>query len=189
MCESNSRAWAAPPETSDRVIRAATGRGWDQWCDLIEASRVAPTDHSAIVAYAIDNMAVAPENIGWWAQGVAVGFERITGVRLPHQMPDGTFTANRSKTIQADVQVLREALLDDDARRLLFPGENTTLRSRPTSKTIRLGVGPGIAGITIKEGRGGRITVVIAHEKLPRYDDVERWKSYWEQWLAGLERS
>jgi hypothetical protein len=30
------RDWASEPEQSDDVIRANTGRGWDEWCRLID---------------------------------------------------------------------------------------------------------------------------------------------------------
>ena len=34
---SGRRVWASEPEHTDEVIRAKTGRGWDDWCDLIDA--------------------------------------------------------------------------------------------------------------------------------------------------------
>jgi hypothetical protein len=37
-----------------------------------------------------------------------VGYERITGLRLRHQHPDGTFSAGKSGTISVDSGALRE---------------------------------------------------------------------------------
>lgn len=104
----------------------------------------------------------------WWAQAITVGWERITGRRLPHQMADGTFTANRSATITTDAIALREMLLDGDGRLDLFAGLDTELRSRPTSKNVRVGLGGGVAEIAITARGARRATIAIAHAKLSR---------------------
>jgi hypothetical protein len=61
---------------------------------------------------------------------VTVGWERVTGRRLPHQMADGSFTANRSATIAVDPSALRELLLAEAGRAGLFPDLDPPLRSR-----------------------------------------------------------
>jgi hypothetical protein len=33
------RTWAAEPEMRYETVRSATGRGWDEWCDVIDAWR------------------------------------------------------------------------------------------------------------------------------------------------------
>jgi hypothetical protein len=141
--------------------------------------------HTAIATYLREQQGVD----GWWAQAVTVGYERITGIRLPHQQPDGTFTAGKSKTVRADPVILRETLLDDDDRRDLFPGKDTVLRSRPASKVIRLGIGPGVAQLALDPLADGRVTVSIAHEKLPTTDSVDEWKLYWSDWLAAIDEA
>ena len=73
---------------SDDAVREATGRGWDEWVALIEEWGGHGDGHGAIARW-VEEQGVD----GWWAQTVTVGFERITGIRLPHQMADGTFTA------------------------------------------------------------------------------------------------
>ena len=112
----------------------------------------------------------------WWAQGVTVGYERITGRRLPFQRPDRTFAASKSKTI--DSAVLREWRLDDQPRSALLGGEFSELRSKPESKVIRVAVGPGVAQIALDHVGDGRTTVTIAHEQLPTPDDVDKWKFF-----------
>lgn len=177
------RVWASEPEHSDEVIREATGRGWDEWCDLIDAWPGNDDGHAAIATFVQDQHDIG----GWWAQSVTVGYERITGRRLPHQRPDGTFSASRSATIRVDTQALRTALLEEEGRASLFPGMETELRSRPSSKNIRLRVGPGTAELAIDERDDGRAKVTVQHEKLPEFDDVDLWKSFWGDWLAALD--
>jgi hypothetical protein len=98
-------------------------------------------------------------------------------------MPDGTFTVTKTRTVAVASQNVREMLLASERRTDLFPGLETELRSRPTSKTIRLKIGPGIALVSLeaKGDHGTRITV--AHEQLPTFDVVEEWKHYWAAWL------
>lgn len=177
------RTWASEPDLSDESIRDRTGRGWDDWCETIDAWPGNAGGHTAIASFLRDDHGVD----GWSAQAVTVGYERITGRRLPYEQPDGTFTASRSRTIALAPELLREMLLDDDGRRDLFPGHETELRSRRTAKSIRLGLGPGTALISLESAAGGRTTVAVAHEKLPSFDDVEEWKFYWGEWLEAID--
>lgn len=184
-----SNGWAAPPEMSQEAIVEGTGRGWDEWVELIEGWVAAdPLLGHPEVARRLE----AEGGINaWWSQGVTVGWERITGRRLPYQRADGTFTAGKSRQVPVEAPLLRALLFDDEARADLFPGEVTEVRSKPTSKTIRLLVGPGVAVFSLAPVSSPPAStpttrVTIAHERLPTYDQVEAWKDYWTQWLDGL---
>lgn len=177
------RAWVSQPELSDVSVRSATGRGWEQWCDILDAWPGHTEGHPAIVAYLREEHGVD----GWWAQSVTLGYERITGLRLPYQQPDGTFTANKTRTVTTDAAVLREVLVDDGERADLFPGLETNRRSRPTAKVIRLGIGRGTAQIALEPRDDGRVTVSISHERLGSPDEVDHWKAYWSDWLTAID--
>ena len=176
------RAWVSEPEMNDEAVRGATGSGWDEWCDVIDDGPGMDAGHKEIVAFLQEE-----HNVGaWWAQGITVGYERISGLRLPHQNPDGTFTAGKSKTADVDAETIRAALLDAEDRKDLFPGQETELRSQPGSKVVRLGIGGGVAQIALDSATEGRTRVSIQHEKLNAPEDVERWKSYWADWLDAI---
>lgn len=189
-----TRKWVAEPEVSDRAVVEATGKSWDQWCDEIAAwANTGPdgpiTDHTAIAAYLQTEVKVDP----WWAQTVTGGYERITGLRLPYQRPDGTFTAGKSATVTIDGAELRRMLVDEQDRADLFPGHHTELRSRPDAKRLRFSLGPGVVQITVdpakakaKADQAERYKVSVSHEKLPTFDDVETWKHYWTEWLEAI---
>lgn len=180
---SQDRPWVSLPEMSDNAVSAATGRSWNEWCELIERWPGHSEGHQAIATY----LEAEQDLDGWWSQAVTIGFERITGLRLPHQMADGTFTANKSRTITVDGQQLRTMLLDENARTDLFPGESTNLTSKPSAKNIRIAIGGGSAQIAIAAA-GNRTKITIQHSRLATFDDVERWKFYWSDWLDTLER-
>lgn len=181
------RSWAAIPEVSDQAVRSATGRGWDEWVDLLETDPVVEQDHTAVAAWVRETHGVD----GWWAQAVTGGWERITGRRLPGEMPDGTFTVNRSRTLSADVDVdratLRALLLDDDEREALFPSMDSSLRSSATAKTLRIGLPEGVAQIAVEERDDGRVRVAVQHQGLPTPGGVEPWRTFWTDWLTALD--
>ncbi len=178
-----NRVRVADPETADETVSAATGRGWDDWCDVIDAWPGHTDGHGAIAAHLSEAHGVEP----WWSQTITVGYERITGRRLPYQRPDGTFTASKSATVPIGADALRKLLLDGDDRVDLFPGLDVELRSQPSSKTIRLRIGPGIALVDLEPRDDRRTTVTVAHEGLPHFDDVADWKSYWSEWFQALD--
>lgn len=179
------RSWVAQPDMSDDSLRAATSRGWEEWRDIIDAWPGHSEGHTAIAAYIRDDLGID----GWWAQTVTVGYERITGLRLPYQQPNGTFSAGKSRTVNADATTLRAMLLDDTDRTDLFPGFETEVRSRPASKVVRIAIGPGTAQIALDALPDGRTRVSIVHERLPSFDEVEQWKTYWSEWLMAIDES
>ncbi|MGH8926680.1 MAG: hypothetical protein ACRDWA_18955 [Acidimicrobiia bacterium] len=183
--KSSGRKWIAEPEMSEEKIRAKTGRGWDEWTDLLDSWSAVTKGHTAIATHVREGYGVD----GWWAQSVTVGYERIKGLRLRYQGPDGTFTANKSKTVKVDPKALRRMLLNDEDRNDLFPGFETELRSRPNAKALRVGVGPGVAMFSIDPLEDGRAKVTVSHEKLESTEDVELWKKYWSEWLTAIDRS
>jgi len=180
-----ARTWVAAPELSDEAIRAGTGKGWEDWCVLIDQFPGRTDSHTAIAKHVRDDLGAGD----WWAQAVTVGYERITGLRLPHQMPDGTFTANKSGTVTIESDMLRRLLLDDDDRAQLFPNVPAELKSKPTAKAIRVAIGPGSAIIRLEERNGGRTQIAIQHSQLPTFDDVEEWKFYWGEWLEAIDEA
>ncbi len=179
------RPWVSEPETGDDAVLLATKRSWDDWCDLIDRWPEHSEDHAKIAAYLQRTHALD----AWWAQTVTVGYERITGLRLPYQRPDGTFSAGRSRTVNIVASELRAMLLNDDERSHLFPGHTTILRSKLASKVIRIAIGPGVAQIGIEARTDDRVKVSVIHEKLPEFGDVEEWKFYWSEWLAAIDQS
>ncbi len=177
------RRWASEPDHSDEVIRERTGRGWDEWRELIDSWPGHSEGHAAIAAWLQKQHQID----GWWAQSITVGWERITGRRQRGQMADGTFTANKSAAVTTDPQTLREMLVNDAGREVLFPQMSTELRSRPTSKNVRLRLEEGVAEIAITPKADGRSTVTIAHTKLASSHHVAHWKAFWSDWLAVLD--
>ncbi|HEY3428576.1 MAG TPA: hypothetical protein VGK83_07930 [Acidimicrobiia bacterium] len=181
----SSRNWVAEPEHTEETIKANTGRGWEEWRKVLDAWSADTKGHTAIAAHLREKHGVD----GWWSQAVTLGYERIKGLRLKYQGTDGTFTANKSKTVRADAKLLRRMLVSEKDRKDLFPDFETELRSRADANTLRIGIGNGAALIYIEPLADGRAKVTISHEKLSSTEDVELWKKYWSEWLTALDGS
>lgn len=179
------RPWVAEPETSDAAVAAATGRGWDEWVDLVESGEVDRAEHAAVAAWLAEEHGLD----GWWSQTVTVGWERITGRRLPGQRPDGTFTATVSRTVELDGPGLDAALRDASSLADLFPDLDVELRSRPGTRSVRLGMPVGVALVTVARRGDGRATVTVNHEKLPDHDRIRAAKEFWSTWIATVADS
>lgn len=172
----------ADPGATDELVRERTGKGWDEWREAIDAWPGNLDGHTAVARWVEEEHGID----AWWAQQVTVGWERITGRRLPNQLADGSFTASRSATVEVDAEELRARLLDDEQRAALFPDHATTLRSRPTSRNVRLGLPEGVAELAMAPKPDGRVTITVQHHKLPSPEAVSTWKAFWGDWLAGL---
>lgn len=178
-----NRVWVAEPEFGDAAVTKATGQGWEAWCDVIDNWPRHVDGHAAIATYLREQHNVD----AWWAQSVTVGYERILGKRLPYQRADGTFTATKSRTVPINQAVLRALLLDDQERQGLLPGVRNELRSRPSTKRIRLALDSGTVTIGLEELATAKTKIDIAHEQLPTFDEVEQWKFFWSEWLDALQ--
>lgn len=183
-----SPSWVSDPEVSDSRVREHTGHGWEEWVRMIDDGPGRGAEHAAIAAWVLEEHGID----GWWAQSVTVGYERITGLRLPGQMKDGTFTISRSRTMDMDPEEFRQGLFDEDTRSELLPGLRSSARSKPTTKAPRFSLSDAQSGEELGvlqfrvDSYGGRPKLVVSHEKLLTPETAERWKEYWEAWLKDF---
>jgi hypothetical protein len=180
--EATSPRMTSAPTVDDARVRAATGRGWDEWCAIVEAWEGDHDDHGAIASFLTEDHSLP----GWWAQTVALGYERLSGRRLPGQRADGTFTAGCSRTVEEPEDRLRHRLLDPTTRAAMFPDHAVTLRSRPSSRSIRLDLGEGIVVLSLSARPDGRTTVHVEHAGLADPEAADRWRGHWTSWLDSL---
>lgn len=181
--DDEARAWVTEPEFTDAVIIENTGRSWNEWRELIESWPGHVDGHAAVAAHIEAEYGIN----GWWSQGVTVSWERISGRRLVNQRADGSFEASKTRTVTVDRDALRAALFDDAERVELFPGLDTEMRSKPTTKVPRVAFPDGTALFTLTPLDDGRLRINVAHGQLESPDAVEYWKGYWSQWLEAVD--
>jgi hypothetical protein len=176
---------AAEPGMSDAAITRRTGRGWDDWFQLLDAWGGAARTHTEIARHVRDGLGVD----GWTSQSVAVGYERARGLRAVHQTLRG-FEVRVSKTVAASAEEVWAAFVEPTARkRWLEPG---LLRSRSaagtTGRSARFEVpsdGTRV-NVAIQPKGEGRVSVAVNHERLADAADVAAHRAAWRARLDRL---
>jgi uncharacterized protein YndB with AHSA1/START domain len=179
---------AAPPAlaTSDEAIRRRTGRGWEQWFDLLDDWGAAERPHREIARWVAAPLGIEP--LVWEAQAVTVSYERARGLRAVGEHADG-FAITASRTVAVPVDRLYEAFVDESLRERWLPGEELRERTATRPKSARFDWGHGhtrvIVGFTAKGD--AKSTVALQHERLADAEEAERMKARWRERLVALK--
>ena len=179
------RATEAPTLTmSDDAIRRRTGRGWEEWFDLLDQWDAAERTHKEIARWLREEQGVD----GWGAQSVTVSYERARGLRAFGERPEG-FSITASKTLAVPVEQVYDAFVDESLRaRWLRDGE---LRERTATKprSARFDWGDGRTRVVVGFDAKGdaKSTVALEHVRLADAETAERMKRYWRDRLARLK--
>jgi hypothetical protein len=139
------RASEGPALTmSDDAIRRRTGRGWEEWFDLLDESGAGERSHAEIARWLADEEGVR----GWDAQSVTVSYERARGGRAVHERPDG-FSITASKTVAVPVERLYDAFVDGSLRGRWLPGGELRERTVSKPKSARCDWGDGTTRVNV----------------------------------------
>ncbi|MEU8244631.1 hypothetical protein [Nonomuraea sp. NPDC048916] len=179
-------AGAAPAlATSDEAIRQRTGRGWEEWFDLLDAAGMARRPHRDIARWVAESQGVVP--LAWTAQAVTVSYERVRGGRAVGQRSDG-FAISVSRTVGAPVDRLFTAFVDEAERRLWLPDARLRQRTatRPRSARFDWGEDGTRVNVTFVAKGDGRSTVTVEHVRLADADEAEKARQWWRQRMAML---
>jgi hypothetical protein len=169
--------------TGEAAVAEATGRGWGEWLDILDAAGCRGMSHREIVALLDRRYALSP----WWQQSVTVAYERARGLRAVHQKVDG-FAIGASRTIAASPDRVYRAWTDDFVRESWLPGQPLLIRSATRRKSIRGVWRDGTRLDVSLWPRGpGRCLVQVQHEQLWSAHDVERFRAFWKARLDVLQ--
>jgi len=165
---------------NEESLRAATGRGWQQWYEVMDAAGADGWTHNRIAAWLVAEHAVEP----WWAQGVTIAYEQERGIRVPGQRSDGSFGVTASKAVRADQPTALDAAAAAVAQEWGQPASRSagnrypSLRwSLPGGERIELMVDP---------TANGRTRVSLGAENLPGPELTEQWRARLKQVLAAV---
>lgn len=176
--------------TSDQAIRQRTGRGWEEWFDLLDEAGMADRPHRQVAHWVADTLGVVP--LAWAAQAVTVSYERARGGRAVGQHSDG-FTITASRTVPVASEVVFDAFADDTLRGDWLPGVDLRPRTvtRPRSarfEWISDGEPDGTrVHITIQPKTGTSSTVTVEHIRLPDQATATARKTWWREQLTTLK--
>jgi hypothetical protein len=179
------RASEGPALTmSDDAIRRRTGRGWEEWFDLLDESGAGERSHAEIARWLADEEGVR----GWDAQSVTVSYERARGGRAVHERPDG-FSITASKTVAVPVERLYDAFVDGSLRGRWLPGGELRERTVSKPKSARFDWGDGTTRVNVGFVAKGdeKSSVAVAHERLADGEEAERMKAFWRGRMVALK--
>jgi uncharacterized protein YndB with AHSA1/START domain len=178
--------YAALAGMSDAAVKAKTGCTWERWVNALDYHRADAMAHRDIAELVSTKFKVG----SWWAQTVAVGYERIKGLRTRGQQRDGTYEATKSRTFDVPVATLFSAWADAKRRRRWLNGAATKVRTSAAPKSIRLDWADGedraIIAVGFTPKGGGKSAVAVAHDKLPDRETANRIKQYWSERFDAL---
>ena len=168
---------------SDSVIKAKTGCTWERWVTALDYHGAEKMSHGEIAALVNKKYKIP----GWWSQTVAVGYERIKGLRAWGQRSDGSYEAGKSRTYNVPVETLFDAWADADTRRRWLAGVNVEVRTANPARTMRLGWNDGtIVAVGFTPKGKSKSAVALAHTKLPDRETSDRLKAFWSERLDAL---
>jgi hypothetical protein len=169
---------------SDEAIRRRTGRGWEEWFDLLDDWGATERPHKEIARWLVDQQGAD----GWGAQSITVSYERARGLRAVGEHADG-FAITASKTVAVPVDRLYDAFVEESLRRRWLPDADLRERTATKPKSARFDWGDGPTRVVVGfESKGAsKSLAALQHEKLPDAEEAERMKAYWRERVTALK--
>lgn len=170
---------------SDASLKAKTGCAWDKWVKALDHVNAHTWPHGKIAEHVYEKYKIS----GWWAQTVAVGYERIRGLRDIGQRRGGSFEATKSRTFAVPVSVLYEFFAVSRARAKWLPGVKLAVRKANPNKSVRFTWEDKTSVEVWLTSKGPeKSAAAIQHRKLPDKESAARSKAYWGARLDALEK-
>lgn len=178
----------------DETLADSTGIEWEEWLVLLERAGGESLSHRQLARVAgalIEERGPCP-NPDWWAQSVAIAFERHIGRRMTGQGEDGTFQASCSRTLVGSLDEIAAAWalradVDGLPLGLTWQGE-PRLSSSEKWRYWRCGLSDGTR-LVVSVGsspRGDRSVLTLTHEGLPDAGSRERSLAGWRAVLQEV---
>jgi hypothetical protein len=181
---------ASEPEpqlvTSDEQIRERTGRGWEEWFDLLDEWGAAGRPRREISRHLAGVQGLDP--LAWNVQAVVKSYERARRGYVVGQHENG-FAVTASKTVAVPVERLFAAVVDPAERERWLPDGELRERTTLPPRSARFDWGDGSSRVHISVAAKGeaKSTAVLSHERLADAAEAERMKAYWRERVATLK--
>ena len=172
----------AKAPVSDETVKRATGRDWAEWCRVLDKAGANTMKHTAIAQMVHDKF----DGGDWWSQMVTVGYERLRGLRVAGERPDG-FEISRSKTIDAPIDRVYAAWHSPAKRKRWLADPDIEISTTTPSKSLRF---KWIDGTSRAEAsfaaKGEKTAVTVSHRKIKGEKAAQKMKKYWAAQLESL---
>ena len=182
-----AQAAATPPlATSDENIRRRTGRGWEEWFDLLDDWGAADRPHREIARRLAEEQGAEP--LARNVQAVVGSYERARGLRAVGEHADG-FAITASKTVGVPVESLYDAFVVEGRRARWLPDARLRERTATRPKSARFDWDDGETRVHVAFAAKGetRSVVTVEHARLAGAEEAEAMKAWWRGRLAALK--
>ena len=167
---------------SDASIKKGTGCAWERWVKALDHDGAKEMTHRDLARH----IRAKYDTPDWWTQTVAVGYERIRGLRARGQRRSGEWEVTKSKTIAVPMKKLFAAFNDAKKRAKWLDAKITVRTSRP-EKSMRVHFEDGTPIDIGFYPRGeSKSQVAIQHSKLASKADADRMRAFWAEKLDVL---
>ena len=172
--------------TTDEKIRERTGRGWEEWCAILDEWGAFERSHRDIARWLADQQGLHP--LAWNVQAVVSSYELSHGLRQVGEKDDG-FAITVSRTVTVGVDELYDAFVQEQRRTGWLSDDRVAARTatRPKSARFDWAGGPTRVNVTFLAKAQGKSTVALEHRRLADADEADRMKGYWRDQLASLK--
>ncbi len=169
---------------SDEAVLRRTGRGWEEWFDLLDEWGAGERAHKETARWVGESHDID----GWSAQAVTLAYERARRGRAIGEKPEG-FSVGAQKTVAVPVERLFDAFVDESLRTRWLPDGELRERTATRPKSARYDWGDGSTRVIVGFDAKGeaKSTVAIEHERLANAGEAKRMKAYWRERVAALK--
>jgi len=175
--------FAAIARLSDESVKKATGCDWTKWVFVLDKAGGKEMSHPELVKHIREKY----KTPSWWTQMVAVGYERIRGLRAQGQQRTGEWTITKSKTIAVPLAKLYAAFSNARQRAKWLPGVKLTIRTSTVNKSMRIRWEDGSPVDVGFFARGEtKSQVALEQRKLASKADADRIRAFWSERLDAL---
>ncbi len=167
---------------SDEKVEKATGCNWEKWVFVLDRADAKSMSHRELAQYISDKY----DTPGWWTQMVAVGYERIRGLRAMGQRRSGEWEVSKSKTVPVPVKKLFAAFKTARGRAKWLDAKPEVRTANP-DKTIRLRWEDGTpVDVYFLPQGAAKCRVAIQHRKLRSKEEADKMRAFWAERLDAL---
>jgi hypothetical protein len=165
--------------TSDAEIRRRTGRGWEEWFDVLDAWGATERSHRDIAKWLAAEQLGGISALAWDAQAITHGYELTRAMRQVGEHEDG-FRASVSRTIGASAHEVYAAFL--------AAGWDLSVRTATAPKRARFDCPDGTSRVHVvfDAKAPDRTTVALTHVRLRDAAHADAVKAQWRERLGAL---
>jgi hypothetical protein len=189
LAKKETPAAAPPPDfaalarLSDESVKKATGCDWAKWVFVLDKAGGTEMSHPELAKYIREKY----KTPSWWTQTVAVGYERIRGLRAHGQQRSGDWSVSKSKTVGVPLAKLYAAFSNARTRAKWMPAVKLTVRGATVNKSLRLRWEDGSPIDVGFMAKGtSKSQVAIDHRKLASKAEADRIRAFWTERLNAL---